>query len=99
MPLAIVVFLSLFFPSLVVQQYVTLVCLLVFVLMIGQGLILGRQADLDGARRSSPRRTSGGFSIGWYAFSRASSCAGCASRSRGSRRAPRSADLALPQAS
>lgn len=69
MPLAIVVFLSLFFPSLVVQQYATLVCLLVFVLMIGQGLILGRKLT-SMARQKFPKENIRGFSIGWYAFSR-----------------------------
>lgn len=69
MPLAIIVFVSLFFPSVVVQQYATLVCLLVFVLMIGQGFLTGRKL-VSMARAKFPKEDVRGFSIGWYAFSR-----------------------------
>ncbi|TDP96108.1 DUF3043 domain-containing protein [Labedaea rhizosphaerae] len=70
MPLAILVFISITVPSPVVQQYVTLISLLIFVMMIGQSVILGRKIA-DMARKKFPKeyiKTGGTI---WYVATRA----------------------------
>jgi hypothetical protein len=70
MPLAIIVFMSLFFQSVpVLQQYLTLITLLVFVMMIGQAVLTGRKLT-SMARAKFPKEDIRGFRVGWYAFSR-----------------------------
>ena len=70
MPLAILVFLSLFLQSIpAAQSIATLICLMMFVVMIFEGVITGRRiARL--AREKFPKETIKGASLGWYAFSR-----------------------------
>ncbi|WP_035283343.1 DUF3043 domain-containing protein [Actinokineospora spheciospongiae] len=70
MPLAVVVFLSLLVPSLAIQQYATLACLLMLVAMVVEGVLNGRRIAKR-VRAKFPKDTSRGFSIGWYGFVRA----------------------------
>ncbi|MEV4314405.1 DUF3043 domain-containing protein [Actinocrispum sp. NPDC049592] len=71
MPLAILVFVALLVPNFVVQQYATLLCLIMLVAMIFEGIVNGRRiAKL--VRQKFPKETVRGGSIGWYAFVRSS---------------------------
>jgi hypothetical protein len=71
MPLAILVFVALLIPNFAIQQYATLLCLIMLVLMIVEGIMNGRRvAKL--ARAKFPKETIRGASIGWYAFVRGS---------------------------
>ena len=71
MPLAIVVFVALFVPNPLVQQYATLLCLIMLVAMIVEGVVNGRRiAKL--VRIKFPNETVRGASTGWYAFVRGS---------------------------
>ncbi|WP_424185047.1 DUF3043 domain-containing protein [Actinokineospora sp. G85] len=70
MPLAVVVFASLLVPSLDVQQYATLVCLLMLILMVAEGILNGRRLTKL-VRAKFPKDTTRGFSLGWYGFVRA----------------------------
>ncbi|WP_285502849.1 DUF3043 domain-containing protein [Actinokineospora sp. NBRC 105648] len=70
MPLAVLVFVSLLSSSLVVQQYATLACLLMLIAMIIEATLNGRRiARL--VRQKFPKEAVRGFSVGWYAFVRA----------------------------
>jgi hypothetical protein len=71
MPLAILVFVALLIPNVVIQQYATLLCLIMLVAMVFEGVVNGRRiARL--ARQRFPKETVKGSSIGWYAFVRGS---------------------------
>ena len=71
MPLAILVFVALLVPSPAIQQYATLLCLIMLVAMIFEGIVNGRRvAKLAKAR--FPKEVIKGGSIGWYAFVRGS---------------------------
>ncbi len=71
MPLAILVFVALLVPNFVIQQYATLLCLIMLVAMIFEGIVNGRRiAKL--VRQKFPKETVRGGSIGWYAFVRSS---------------------------
>jgi hypothetical protein len=71
MPLAILVFIVLLVPYPVIQQYVTLLCMLALAVMAIEGYFNGRRiARL--AREKFPKETISGRSVGWYAFVRAS---------------------------
>ncbi|SDC49711.1 Protein of unknown function [Actinokineospora iranica] len=70
MPLAVVVFVALLAPSLAVQQYATLACLLMLIMMVIEAVLNGRRiAKL--VRAKFPKENIRGFSTGWYAFVRA----------------------------
>ncbi|MGQ0842055.1 DUF3043 domain-containing protein [Actinokineospora sp.] len=70
MPLAVVVFVALLVPSPVIQQYATLACLLMLIAMVLEAILNGRRiAGL--VRAKLPKETVRGFSVGWYAFVRA----------------------------
>jgi hypothetical protein len=71
MPLAIVVFVALLVPNPVLQNYATLLCLVMLVFMILEGFINGRRVARM-ARERFPKEIIKGASIGWYAFVRAS---------------------------
>jgi hypothetical protein len=71
MPLAIVVFVALLAPSRVIQSYATLLCLLMLLAMILEGILTGRRLTRL-ARAKFPKENIRGVSIGWYAFIRAS---------------------------
>ncbi len=70
MPLAVVVFASLLVPSLEVQQYATLFCLLMLILMVAEGVLNGRRLTKL-VRAKFPKDTTRGLSLGWYGFVRA----------------------------
>jgi Protein of unknown function (DUF3043) len=71
MPLAILVFVALLIPNVLVQNYATLLCLAMLVMMIFEGFLNGRRvAKL--ARERFPKEIIKGASIGWYAFVRSS---------------------------
>jgi hypothetical protein len=71
MPLAILVFVALLIPNPLVQNYATLLCLAMLIMMIFEGILNGRRvAKL--VRLKFPKDTIRGFSIGWYAFVRGS---------------------------
>ncbi len=70
MPLAVVVFVALLFPSVIVQYYATLFCLIMLVAMLGEAVLNGRRV-VKQVRARFPKETIRGFGIGWYAFVRA----------------------------
>lgn len=71
MPLAIVVFIALLAPNPGLQRYATLLCLVMLLAMIMEGVLNGRRLSRL-ARVKFPKETIKGLSIGWYAFIRAS---------------------------
>lgn len=71
MPLAILVFVALLIPNFAVQQYATLLCLLMLVMMVVEGIINGMRIT-NLVRKRFPKETVRGLSVGWYAFIRAS---------------------------
>ncbi len=71
MPLAILIFIALLVPSPVVQSYTTLLCLLMLVAMIIEGVLLGGRLTRR-VRAKFPKEPIRGLSVGWYAFIRAS---------------------------
>lgn len=70
MPLALVLIMSMFLGP-VVQQYVTLAMFVMMLLMVIEGVYLGRLVNKK-VRQRFPDSTDGGFGLGWYAFVRAS---------------------------
>ncbi|SFQ37097.1 Protein of unknown function [Amycolatopsis arida] len=71
MPLAIVVFIALLVPYPAVQQYATLLTTVMLLGMIVEGVLNGRRVARQ-VREKFPKENIKGFSIGWYAFIRAS---------------------------
>jgi DUF3043 family protein len=71
MPLAILIFLGLLLPYPVIQSYITLLCLLMLIAMIFEGMLNGRRIA-RAAREKFPKEHIRGLGIGWYAFIRAS---------------------------
>ena len=71
MPLAIVVFIALLAPNANLQRYATLLCLVMLLAMIMEGVLNGRRLA-RAARAKFPKENIRGLSIGWYAFIRAS---------------------------
>jgi hypothetical protein len=71
MPLAILVFVALLIPYPRVQQFATLLCTLMLLLMLVEGVMSGRRVTKQ-ARERFPKETIAGRSIGFYAFIRAS---------------------------
>ncbi len=70
MPLALLLIMSMFLGP-VVQQYVTLAMFLLMLLMVIEGIYLGRLVNRK-VRERFPDSSQGGFGLGWYAFVRAS---------------------------
>jgi hypothetical protein len=71
MPLAILIFVALLVPDPRVQSLTTLLCLLMLVAMIFEGILSGRRITRL-VRTKFPKETVRGLSMGWYAFIRAS---------------------------
>ncbi|HEX2134174.1 MAG TPA: DUF3043 domain-containing protein [Actinophytocola sp.] len=71
MPLAIVIFVALLAPSPQIQSLTTLVCLLMLIAMIFEGILQGRRITRL-VRQKYPKEHVRGLSVGWYAFIRAS---------------------------
>ncbi|PPK64223.1 DUF3043 domain-containing protein [Actinokineospora auranticolor] len=70
MPLAVVVFVSLLAQSPRVQQYATLFCLLMLIVMVVEAIFNGRRINRR-VRAKFPKENFRPLSIGWYAFVRA----------------------------
>ena len=70
MPLALVLIATMFLGP-VIQQYVTLAMFVMMLLMVIEGVYLGRMINKK-VRARYPDSTEGGFGLGWYAFVRAS---------------------------
>jgi Protein of unknown function (DUF3043) len=71
MPLAVLIFVALLVPDPRVQSFTTLMCLLMLVAMIFEGILSGRRLTRQ-VREKYPKEPVRGLSIGWYAFIRAS---------------------------
>jgi hypothetical protein len=71
MPLAVLIFVALLVPDPRVQSFTTLMCLLMLVAMIFEGILSGRRLT-KAVRAKYPKEPVRGLSIGWYAFIRAS---------------------------
>ncbi|MGH3435419.1 MAG: DUF3043 domain-containing protein [Sciscionella sp.] len=71
MPLAMLIFIVLFVPAPALQQYVTLVIMLLLVVMVVEGIFLGRSVVLQ-VRAKFPKATDRALPLGWYAAVRAS---------------------------
>ncbi|MGW7539488.1 DUF3043 domain-containing protein [Amycolatopsis sp. NPDC054798] len=72
MPLAILVFLALLVPAPAVQQYITLVCMAMLLVMAIEGFVNGRKISKL-VRERFPKEPATAFrGVGWYAFVRAS---------------------------
>jgi hypothetical protein len=71
MPLAILIFVALLVPDQRVQSYTTLLCLLMLVAMVVEGILSGARITKR-VRQKFPKEPVRGLSIGWYAFIRAS---------------------------
>jgi len=72
MPLAILVFLALLVPAPAIQQYMTLVCMAMLLVMAVEGVVNGRKIS-KAARARFPKEPPAALrGVGWYAFVRAS---------------------------
>lgn len=71
MPLAILIFVALLVPDPRVQSLTTLLCLLMLVAMVFEGVLSGRRITRR-VREKFPKEPVRGLSVGWYAFIRAS---------------------------
>lgn len=71
MPLALLVFVALLYPSRAIQSYMTLLCMVFLVAMIVEGVLNGRRLTRL-ARERFPKENIRGRALGWYAFIRAS---------------------------
>ncbi|MDA3626853.1 DUF3043 domain-containing protein [Saccharopolyspora oryzae] len=70
MPLVLIVFASTLSQNLVIQQYATLFCMALLVMMVIEGTLLGRYINKR-VRAKFPDSQDKAFSLGWYAFTRA----------------------------
>nr|WP_221333750.1 DUF3043 domain-containing protein [Nocardia transvalensis] len=70
MPLALVLILTMFLTP-AIQAYVTLAMLVMMVFMVGEGFLIGRTINKRVSERY-PDDTTSSWSLGWYAFVRAS---------------------------
>lgn len=70
MPLVLVVFATTLMQNIVVQQYATLLCLILLMSMVVEGTMLGRQVNKR-VRAKHPDSKDRPFALGWYAFTRA----------------------------
>lgn len=71
MPLAILVFVAMIAPDRAIQSYATMICLIMLLAMILEGVLNGRRIARM-ARIKFPKENIRGFGTGWYAFIRAS---------------------------
>ncbi|GAB3381889.1 DUF3043 domain-containing protein [Amycolatopsis echigonensis] len=72
MPLAILVFLALLVPAPAVQQYITLVCMAMLLVMAIEGFVNGRKISKLVRERFPKEPPAATRGVGWYAFVRAS---------------------------
>jgi hypothetical protein len=71
MPLAILIFVALLVPDPRVQSFTTLLCLLMLVAMVIEGILMGNRITRQ-VRQKFPKEPVRGLSVGWYAFIRSS---------------------------
>lgn len=71
MPLAILIFVALLVPDPRVQSLTTLLCLLMLLAMVFEGVLAGRRITKR-VREKFPKEPVRGLSVGWYAFIRSS---------------------------
>ncbi|WP_033295557.1 DUF3043 domain-containing protein [Amycolatopsis jejuensis] len=72
MPLAILVFVALLVPAPAVQQYITLVCMAMLLVMAIEGFVNGRKISRLVRERFPKEPSTAMRGVGWYAFVRAS---------------------------
>ena len=70
MPIVLVVFAATLTQNLVIQQYATLVCMAILIMMIIEGTLLGMHVNKR-VRKKFPNAQDRSMSLGWYAFTRA----------------------------
>ena len=70
MPLAVLIFITVVVPVPGLQNLGSLLCLCILAAMVVEGTLLGRQV-LSRVRTKFPNEEVKGFSVGWYAFTRA----------------------------
>lgn len=70
MPLVLIVFATTLAQNLVVQQYATLACMALLLMMVIEGTLLGRYVNKR-VREKFPDAKDRPLALGWYAFSRA----------------------------
>ena len=70
MPLVLIVFAATLAQNMVIQQYATLFCLALLIMMMVEGSLLGRYVNKR-VRAKFPDHKDRPFSLGWYAFTRA----------------------------
>lgn len=70
MPLAVLIFVTVVVPVPGLQNLGSLLCLCILAAMVVEGTLLGRQV-LSRVRAKFPNEDVKGFSVGWYAFTRA----------------------------
>ncbi|MFC7344127.1 DUF3043 domain-containing protein [Saccharopolyspora griseoalba] len=70
MPLVLIVFAATLAQNLVVQQYATLFCLVLLIMMVIEGSLLGRYINRQ-VRAKYPDHKDRPLALGWYAFTRA----------------------------
>lgn len=69
-PMAVVVLLSVLIQNVVIQYYVSLVTMALLLVVIVEGVFLGRYVT-QRVRQKFPNATDSGLGLGWYAFTRA----------------------------
>ncbi|MDI2031033.1 DUF3043 domain-containing protein [Saccharopolyspora sp. TS4A08] len=70
MPLVLIVFATTLAQNMLIQQYATLFCLFLLIMMVIEGSLLGRYVNKR-VRAKFPDHKDRPFSLGWYAFTRA----------------------------
>lgn len=70
MPLVLIVFATTLAQNMLIQQYATLFCLALLIMMVVEGSLLGRYVNKR-VRAKFPDHKDRPFSLGWYAFTRA----------------------------
>lgn len=69
-PMAVVVLVSVLIRDVVIQYYVSLITMGLLLVVIVEGVFLGRQIT-QRVRKKFPNATESGLAVGWYAFTRA----------------------------
>lgn len=70
MPLVLIVFATTLAQNMLIQQYATLFCLALLIMMVVEGSLLGRYVNKR-VRAKFPDHKDRPLSLGWYAFTRA----------------------------
>lgn len=70
MPLVLIVFATTLAQNMLIQQYATLFCMALLIMMVIEGSLLGRYVNKR-VRAKFPDHKDRPFALGWYAFTRA----------------------------